>query len=207
MRDTYTGDTVVNAGALQLNVAGANAGALRLNNGAMVNLNFTDTTIVGAFYTNNVPFANGFYSASNLPGFITGSGLLQVGFASVSYSYVDLIGRLTNLEQLAQLPVGGETSAEWTSRDRSSVYDSATGQYLNWGADNDGGGFVSTQQDGGIGVMAEITGPGLQSGVFGQVRRGQSCGRYFLMVQTRPPWICHLRIILMARNHLSFILP
>jgi autotransporter-associated beta strand protein len=157
--NTYTGDTVVNAGTLQLNVAGANAGALRLTNGPMVNLNFNGTTIVGAFYTNNVPLANGFYSASNLPGFITGSGVLKVGFASASYSYVDLIGRLTNLEQLAQLPAAGETSAEWTSRDRSSTYNSATGQYLNWGANNDGSGFISTQPDGGI-VMAAMTGPG-----------------------------------------------
>jgi autotransporter-associated beta strand protein len=157
--NTYTGDTVINAGTLQLNMANVNAGALRLTNGTMVNLNFTGTNIVGAFYTNNVPLANGFYSASNLPGFITGSGVLKVGFASVSYSYVDLIGRLTNLEQLAQLPAAGETSAEWTSRDRSSTYNSATGQYLNWGANNDGGGFISTQPDGGI-VLAEMTGPG-----------------------------------------------
>jgi hypothetical protein len=77
----------------------------------------------------------------------------------VSYSYADLIGRLTNLEQLARLPVAGETSAEWTSRDRASVYDPVTGQYLNWGANNDGGGFIRTQPDGGI-VMAEMTGPG-----------------------------------------------
>jgi hypothetical protein len=77
----------------------------------------------------------------------------------VSYSYVDLIGRLTNLEQLAELPAAGETSAEWTSRDRASTYNSRTGQYLNWGANNDGSGFIRTQPDGGI-VIAEMTGPG-----------------------------------------------
>jgi hypothetical protein len=90
---------------------------------------------------------------------LTGSPLSLTAAGSVSYSYVDLIGRLTNLEQLAQLPVVGETSAEWTSRDRGSAYDPATGQYLNWGANNDGGGFIRTQPDGGI-VMAEMTGPG-----------------------------------------------
>jgi hypothetical protein len=83
----------------------------------------------------------------------------QIETRPVSFSYVDLVGRLTNLEQLAQLPAAGETSAEWTSRDRSSTFDSATGQYLNWGANNDGGGFIRTQLDGGI-VMAEMTGPG-----------------------------------------------
>ena len=83
----------------------------------------------------------------------------QIAARPVSYTYVDLIERLTDLEHLAQLPDRGETSAEWTSRDRSSTYDVATGQYLNWGANNDGGGFIRTQSDGGI-VMAEMTGPG-----------------------------------------------
>ena len=83
----------------------------------------------------------------------------QIEARPVSYSYVDLIARLDNLEQLAQLPAAGETSAEWTSRDRASRYDSVTGQYLNWGANDDGGGFIRTQPDGGI-VMAEMAGPG-----------------------------------------------
>ena len=77
----------------------------------------------------------------------------------VSYSYIDLIGRLTSLERLAELPAPGETSAEWTSRDRSSTYDSGTGQYLNWGANNDGDGVIRIQPDGGA-VLAEMSGPG-----------------------------------------------
>ncbi len=77
----------------------------------------------------------------------------------VSYSYVDLVGRLTNLQYLAELPALGETSAEWTSRDRASTYNSVTGQYVNWDANDDGNGFIRTQPDGGI-VMAEMTGPG-----------------------------------------------
>jgi len=88
---------------------------------------------------------------------LLGGGLTATG--GMAYSYVDLIGRLDNLEQLAQLPTAGETSAEWTSRDRASSYDPVTGQYLNWGANNDGGGFIRTQPDGGI-VMAEMAGPG-----------------------------------------------
>jgi hypothetical protein len=77
----------------------------------------------------------------------------------VSYSYVYLIGRLTDLEQLARLPSAGETSSEWTSRDRSSTYDSVTGQYLNWGANNDGDAVIRIQPDGGA-VLAEMSGPG-----------------------------------------------
>lgn len=96
-------------------------------------------------------------------------GLLFGGFSSsvltltaaggVSYSYVDLIGRLTSLERLAELPVPGEASAEWTSRDRSSTYESGTGQYLNWGANNDGDAVIRIQPDGGV-VLAEMSGPG-----------------------------------------------
>lgn len=85
--------------------------------------------------------------------------LLAMVSRGTSYSYVDLVGSLTNLERLAQLPSSGETSAEWTSRDRASSYNSSTGQYLNWGANDDGRGFIRTQADGGI-VMAEMTGPG-----------------------------------------------
>ncbi len=96
-------------------------------------------------------------NASNLSEFVTGAGVPQVGL--VSYSYMDLIGRLTNLERLAELPVAGETSAEWTSRDRASTYDSGTGQYLNWGANNDGDAVIRVQPDGGA-VLAEMSGPG-----------------------------------------------
>lgn len=81
------------------------------------------------------------------------------GSESRVLSYPDLVGTLTNLERLAELPLPGETSAEWTSRDRTSRYDSSTDQYVNWAANDDGDGFIRTQQDGGK-VMAEMTGPG-----------------------------------------------
>ena len=78
--NTYTGDTVVNAGStLQLNVPSmANASAIHLANGAVLNLNFAGTNTVPAFYTNNVALPPGVYKASNLPGFITGTGALLV---------------------------------------------------------------------------------------------------------------------------------
>lgn len=85
--------------------------------------------------------------------------LAMTAMGGASYSYVDLIGRLTNLEHLAELPTPGETSAEWTSRDHASTYNSGTGQYVNWDANDDGNGFIRTQTDGGV-VMAEMTGPG-----------------------------------------------
>ena len=76
-----------------------------------------------------------------------------------TFTYEDLVGRLTDLEHLAELPVAGETSAEWTSRDRASRYNSDTGQYSNWGANNDGEGIIRIQPDSGA-VLAEMTGPG-----------------------------------------------
>jgi len=75
----YTGDTTVTAGTLQLNVAGTNSGAIRLTNGAVLNLNFAGTNVVGAIYTNNVALPAGVYKAGTPPGFITGAGSLQVG--------------------------------------------------------------------------------------------------------------------------------
>ena len=81
------------------------------------------------------------------------------GATPAKYSYEDLVGRLTDLEYLAQLPDVGEKSAEWTSRDRASTYDSTAGQYVNWDANNDGGGIIGIQSDGGA-VLAQMNGPG-----------------------------------------------
>jgi autotransporter-associated beta strand protein len=78
--NSYMGDTTVNAGILKLNVPSmANTSAIHLANGAVLNLNFAGTNTVPAFYTNNVALPPGVYKASNLPGFITGTGALLVG--------------------------------------------------------------------------------------------------------------------------------
>lgn len=77
--NSYTGDTAVNAGStLELDVAGSSLGAFRLANGAMLNLTFSGNYVVGGFYTNGVALAVGNYNAGNLPGFITGSGAIQI---------------------------------------------------------------------------------------------------------------------------------
>lgn len=86
------------------------------------------------------------------------AGLPAISF-SQSYSYVNLVGTLTNLEQLATLPPPGEKSAEWTSRDRAATYNSSTGQYVNWGANDDFAGNLGSQPDGGI-ILAQMNGPG-----------------------------------------------
>jgi autotransporter-associated beta strand protein len=80
--NTYTNDTTVNAGILQLDATGSSLGAFRLANGAMLNLNYSGNYGVPRFYTNGVALAGGTYNAGNLPGFITGSGNLVVAAVS-----------------------------------------------------------------------------------------------------------------------------
>ena len=99
------------------------------------------------------------WSPVGVPSGVTATVNTSSGNLATVYSYVDLIGRLTSLERLAVLPAAGEASAEWTSRDRASTYDSGTGQYLNWGANSDGDAVIRIQPDGGA-VLAEMSGPG-----------------------------------------------
>ncbi len=77
--NTYTGDTVVNSGGtLQLDVTGSSSGAFRIAAGGVINLNFTGTYAVGSLFTNGVALPVGTYNSGNLPGFLAGSGNLQV---------------------------------------------------------------------------------------------------------------------------------
>jgi len=73
-------------------------------------------------------------------------------------TYVDLVKRLTALDQLAVLPAEGDTCAQWSSYDRRSKYDEATGTYVGWSANGDGNGCIRREGDGT--VMAEMDGPG-----------------------------------------------
>ncbi len=79
--NSYTGNTTVNAGTLELDQAGSSPGKFYLANGALLNLTYSGTYVVGACYTNGVALASGVYTSVNLPGFITGSGSLTVSAA------------------------------------------------------------------------------------------------------------------------------
>jgi hypothetical protein len=74
------------------------------------------------------------------------------------FTYVDLIHRLTDLERLATLPAPGEKCAQWSSYDRDSRYDEASGKYIGWDANGDGDGFI--RKEGDQFVFAEMEGPG-----------------------------------------------
>jgi hypothetical protein len=73
-------------------------------------------------------------------------------------NYSDLIKRMTDLAWPAVLPTAGETCQQWSSFDRASQYDAATGKYLRWDANGDGEGVIRTEGD--QVVMAEMQGPG-----------------------------------------------
>lgn len=75
-----------------------------------------------------------------------------------AWSYAELVGRMLDLEQPANLPLPGERCAQWSSWDRASRYDEETGKYVNWGANNDGPMFI--REEAGRMVMAEMEGPG-----------------------------------------------
>ncbi len=78
--------------------------------------------------------------------------------AQETLTYPDLVERLIDLEHLAVLPAEGETCRQWSSWDRASRFDEATGKYVGWDANGDGGGII--RQEGGLSVFAEMEGPG-----------------------------------------------
>jgi hypothetical protein len=73
-------------------------------------------------------------------------------------TYPDLVEHLYNPELVALLPLPGETAAQFSSYDRSSVLDPATGYYKNWGANEDQMGVLRMEGD--TAVLAEMKGPG-----------------------------------------------
>lgn len=75
------------------------------------------------------------------------------------YTYQDLVKRLYDLEALAVPPQAGEKSGCFSSFDRSSIYNAETGLYENWGANDDGGGFI--RKEGDSIVAMELDGPGV----------------------------------------------
>src|SRR5262245_32397372 len=76
---------------------------------------------------------------------------------AAALTYVDLVNRLTDLKQLAVLPVSGEQCAQWSSYDRKSRFDASSGRYLEWDANGDGDGII--RKEGDSLVLAEIEGP------------------------------------------------
>lgn len=91
--------------------------------------------------------------------------ILLVGWivSSCTYNknipYIEVVGRMTDLERLAILPVEGETSGMFSSYDRRSKYDEKTGTYIDWSANNDGFSPQYIRKEGENMVLAEMKGP------------------------------------------------
>lgn len=84
--NTYTGPTTVNAGTLSVSSAFfANTSAVTIAGGAVLNLNHAITDQVGSLTINGVPMAAGIYDSTTSPGFITGTGKLQVTGTASAY--------------------------------------------------------------------------------------------------------------------------
>lgn len=74
-------------------------------------------------------------------------------------SYAEVVGRLTDLKSLAELPKPGEKSEMWSSYDRKSKIDSA-GNFVDWDANIDGLEPQYIRKEGQNEVLAEMEGPG-----------------------------------------------
>jgi hypothetical protein len=75
-----------------------------------------------------------------------------------TYTYPQLVQRMTDMRELAKLPPVGEKTSLASSYDRRSQYDEANDKYIDWGANNDGSGILRKKGD--ESVLAEIDGPG-----------------------------------------------
>ncbi len=73
--------------------------------------------------------------------------------------YAWFLNRLIDLDHLAILE-NGQTCKQFSSYDRKSRYDEATGKYLDWSANGDSGQYLRVDPATGEGVMAEMEGPG-----------------------------------------------
>jgi hypothetical protein len=88
---------------------------------------------------------------------LAGQILLSADEPAQTYTYPQLVKRMTDLRQLAQLPPAGEKTSLASSYDRASQYDAGSDKYINWGANADGRGPAAIGPDVHV---ADIQGPG-----------------------------------------------
>lgn len=118
--NTYTGDTRVNQGTLQLDSPGGSSSPIYIVDGSYLNLNYTGTFAVPALYTNGVAVPVGIYNASSLPGFLLGSGDLQVSgvvFSDQPQSQVIYLNE-NNTATLTSAITGGTATYQWYQNDQ-----------------------------------------------------------------------------------------
>ena len=84
--------------------------------------------------------------------------LLCLPSPAESYTYPQLVDRMTDMEALARLPVPGEKLGMASSYDRASKYDAVNDKYIGWDANGDGGGNLGKEGD--QFVLMNVQGPG-----------------------------------------------
>jgi hypothetical protein len=87
-----------------------------------------------------------------------GTTFLFSALHAETYTYPQLVKRMTDMQELAKLPAKGEKTSLASSYDRGSQYDAANDKYINWGANGDGGGIIRTEGD--ESVFMDVKGPG-----------------------------------------------
>ncbi len=92
---------------------------------------------------------------------LVGAGCSRLGLAcgGETLSYSDVVARMTDMEALSVLPLEGEGCAQWSSWNRKSQYDAATGKYIDWGQNGDQVGAM--RKEGNDTVLGEMEGPGV----------------------------------------------
>jgi autotransporter-associated beta strand protein len=77
--NTYTGDTTISAGTLELAFPSLASGStVAIASNAVLRLDFAGTNVVGALVLNGASQTAGVYNNANTPAYITGAGSLQV---------------------------------------------------------------------------------------------------------------------------------
>jgi autotransporter-associated beta strand protein len=83
--DTYTGNTTVSAGTLELaSPVLSSSSTVTIASGALLQLDFTTTNVVSALVLNGVSQATGVYNSTTASTYISGSGSLRVGIPIAS---------------------------------------------------------------------------------------------------------------------------
>lgn len=75
-------------------------------------------------------------------------------------TYRELLDRLVDMRALSMPPVPGERSGCFSSFDRRSQYLEPEDLYVDWDANDDGGGYIRELDDGSV-VAMELEGPGV----------------------------------------------
>lgn len=96
--NTYTGTTAVNEGTLSMSSPSlANASAVTIATGAVLNLNYVGTDTVASLTLGATTHTTGTFNSANSGGLITGTGQLTVGSATTPYAtWVALYPGFTN---------------------------------------------------------------------------------------------------------------